>query len=46
MALPLDFHSPNGTSIVHGTGSMIKQAFPTETKLPGTLKIMSYRRLS
>jgi hypothetical protein len=31
----------NGTRIVHGEGSIVKQAFPPETKLPGTMQIFT-----
>jgi hypothetical protein len=31
----------NGTRITHGDGSLIKQAFPPETKLPGTMQVLS-----
>ena len=31
----------NGTRIVHGEGSIVKQAFPPETKLPGTMQVFT-----
>ncbi|KAJ9618740.1 hypothetical protein H2203_008944 [Taxawa tesnikishii (nom. ined.)] len=34
------FFLPNGTQIVHGTGSLVRDAFPAELNIPGTLHMM------
>lgn len=37
----LGFLLPCGTRVIHGAGSFVKQAFPLESNLPGTMELYS-----